>query len=113
MAEPIARRIYRPEFLYLTTTGRKTGAPHEIEIWYVAHEGRYYLLAEHRERTHWVQNILHNPQISFWVEGVTYEGSGRAIDPLAEPALTAEVAALMNAKYQWSDGLIVELSPGT
>lgn len=110
---PPGKHTYKTEFLYLTTTGRKTGTPHEIEIWYVAHEGRYYLVAEHRERTHWVQNILRNPVIAFWVEGVTYEGSGRVIDPQAEPTLAAEIAALMEAKYQWSDGLIVELSPGT
>ena len=26
------------QFLYLTTTGHKSGAPHEIEIWFVPHE---------------------------------------------------------------------------
>jgi hypothetical protein len=60
-----------------------------------------------------VQNIQHSPKVSFWVEGVTYQGSGRTIDPQAEPTLAAEVSALMDAKYNWSEGLIVELSPGT
>ena len=32
--------------LHLTTTGRRTGAPREIEIWFVVHRGRLYLFAE-------------------------------------------------------------------
>ncbi len=104
-------RTYKPEFLYLTTTGRKTGQPREIEIWFVEREGRYYMVSEHGERSNWVQNIVHNPKVSFWVNGTTYQGTGRAIDPEAEPELAAAVSALMDTKYEWSDGLIVELSP--
>lgn len=103
---------YKPEFLYLTTTGHKTGNPHEIEIWYVPHAGRYYLVAEGRERSHSVQNIRHDPAVSFYVEGQTHQGTGRAIDPVSEPALAAAVSKLMDDKYGWSNGLIVELTPG-
>lgn len=102
---------YKPEFFYLTTIGRKSGQPHEIEIWYVAHNGCYYLVSEHREHSHWVQNIQQTPAVRFWVNGQTYSGMGRPIDPQAEPELAASVSALMDAKYSWSDGLIVELCP--
>lgn len=102
---------YKPEFLYLTTTGHKTGHPHEIEIWFVPCEGCYYLVSEMRERSHWVQNIRHNPDVKFYVDGKTHTGSGRVISPDSEPALAAAVSALMDARYGWSDGLIVELSP--
>ena len=98
-------------FLYLTTTGYLSGRLHEIEIWYVEHEGRYYLVSEHRERSHWVQNIRHDPAVSVRVAGITYAGSGRVVDAEAEPGLAAAVAARMDAKYEWSDGLIVELTP--
>ena len=40
-----------------------------------------------------------------------YVGLGRIIDPEDEPELTKKVLELMEAKYQWSDGLIVELRP--
>jgi len=30
-------------FFYLTTTGRKTGKPHKIEIWFVEHKSCYFL----------------------------------------------------------------------
>lgn len=98
-------------FLYVTTTGHRSGRPHEIEIWYVAHEGRYYIVAEHRERAHWVQNIRRQPDVTFRVGGGSYTGSGRIVDADAEPDLTRSVRALMDAKYEWSDGLIVELTP--
>lgn len=100
-----------PQFLYLTTTGWKTGNPHEIEIWFVAHADRYYIVSEMRENSHWVQNIAHNPAITFRVGEVTYHGTGRVVDAAAEPQLAAAVSALMDAKYEWSDGLIMELTP--
>ena len=99
------------EFLYLTTIGNKTGVLHEIEIWFVEHDGRYYLCSEMRERSHWVKNIRQNPAITFWVNGETYQGTGRALDPVAEPELHRQVEAAFDAKYKWSGGLMVELSP--
>ena len=42
------------KYLYLTTSGHKTGNSHEIEIWYVVHHGCYYLVSEKREAAHWV-----------------------------------------------------------
>lgn len=99
------------QFLYLTTTGRKTGRRHEIEIWFVAHEGRYYLVSEKREGADWVQNILHEPAVTFRVGEASWQGMGRPVDRVVEGELAAAVAAKMEAKYEWSDGLIVELAP--
>ena len=100
-----------PQFLYLTTTGWKSGKAHEIEIWFVEHGGRYYLVSEHFEKSHWVQNIQHKPDITFRVGERTFRGKGRVVDRAKEPQLAAAVSALMDAKYDWSDGLIVELAP--
>lgn len=102
---------YKPEFLYLTTKGWKSGAAHEIEIWYIAHADRYYLCAGNREETHWVQNMRHDPQITFFVEGQHWAGHGRAVAPDAEPDLQTAVAALFRQKYNWNDGLLVQLQP--
>lgn len=98
-------------YLYLTTTGHKTGSPHEIEIWFVDHAGCYYLVSERREQSHWVQNIRHNPAITFRVGDQHFSGTGRTVDPADEPELAAVVGELMQDKYGWSDGLIVELKP--
>jgi deazaflavin-dependent oxidoreductase (nitroreductase family) len=43
---------------YLTTTGRHSGRPHEIEIWFAISGGTVYLLSGDRDRADWVKNIL-------------------------------------------------------
>lgn len=102
-------------YLYLTTTGRTSGNPHQIEIWFVEHDGAYYIVSGGRENSDWVKNIRANPAVTVSVgsrEAGAWAGTGRPLDP-AEPDLTAAVRAKMNAKYNWSDGLIVELRPNT
>jgi len=101
----------REEFLYLTTIGWKSGRPHEIEIWFVEHEGKFYLVSEHEQSSHWVRNIKRQPLISFRVGQSKYKGSGREVDRTKEPDLGQSVSARMNKKYEWSRGLIVELTP--
>ena len=34
--------------LYLTTIGRRTGLPREIEIWFVVYRDCFYLFSRHR-----------------------------------------------------------------
>jgi len=45
------------------------------------------------------------------VDSDKYVGLGRIVDPNDEPELARKVSELMEAKYQWSTGLIVELRP--
>jgi hypothetical protein len=97
------------QFLYMTSTGWQSGNAHQIEIWYVEHDAKYYIVAEHRERTHWVQNIQRIPAITFRVGEAEFSGRGRVIDGDSE--LAAAVSALMDEKYGWSAGTIVELAP--
>lgn len=103
-------------FLYLITTGHVTGNPHHIEIWFVEHAGRCYILAEHFERTHWVQNIRKNPTVHFSLgtssnQGQPSPATGRIINEGDEAELSATIKRLMTDKYNWNDGLIVELAP--
>ena len=63
-----------------------------------------------KKRAHWVQNILRNPKILFTVNNKNFDGYARVIDD-KELELISNVSRLMNNKYGWSDGLIVELNP--
>jgi uncharacterized pyridoxamine 5'-phosphate oxidase family protein len=99
-------------FLYLTTIGRTTGLERLIEIWFVQREQAFYIVAERRERTGWVKNLKKQPNVSFSV------GTRNARESvLARTSATARIVeddgvkALMDAKYGWSDGMVVELSP--
>ncbi len=98
------------QFLYLTTKGWKTGNSHNIEIWFVEQDKKYYILSERKKKAHWVQNILHDPKISFQVNSKTFNGHGRIIGDSEEKDLILKISAMMDSKYGWSDGLIVELS---
>jgi deazaflavin-dependent oxidoreductase (nitroreductase family) len=99
------------QYLYLTTTGRRTGLPREIEIWFTERAGRFYIIAEHRERTDWVLNIRANPRVQVRVGGGALQASARVVDDEREPELARAVKALSDAKYGWSDGTIVEIAP--
>jgi deazaflavin-dependent oxidoreductase (nitroreductase family) len=99
------------QFLYLSTLGSKTGKRHRIEIWFVEHDGRYYVLSERKENAHWVKNIVHEPQVSFIVSGKNSDGKARVVSAEKENALATKISGLMKEKYGWGDGLIIELMP--
>ena len=99
------------QHLYLTTTGRRTGLPREIEIWFTEREGRFYIIAEHGERANWVRNIRANPHVRMRVGELQVSATARLVDADVEPELTSAVKALSDAKYGWSDGLLAEISP--
>ena len=46
------------DFCYLTTTGRISGEPHRIEIWFAQHGDTIYLLSGGRDRSDWVRNLI-------------------------------------------------------
>jgi deazaflavin-dependent oxidoreductase (nitroreductase family) len=104
-------RRSEPAYLYLTTRGRRTGLPREIEIWFTERAGRYYLIAEHRERAQWVRNILAHPPVRWRVGPASFEGRARVLDGEADGALIAAIQARSEEKYGWGDGLVVELTP--
>jgi deazaflavin-dependent oxidoreductase (nitroreductase family) len=96
------------QFLYLDTTGWKSGRRHRIEIWFVEDNGKYYIMSEGREHAHWVQNILHDPKVSFSVGSKSFSGVAKVVE--RGPA-AAKVKKLMKEKYGWDEGMIVELAP--
>jgi deazaflavin-dependent oxidoreductase (nitroreductase family) len=97
-------------YLYLTTTGRVTGQAREIEIWFTEHGGRFYLVAE-RENANFVRNIKSQPQVKVRISDSQFNAIARVVRNDREPQLAVIVKALFDAKYGWSDGLIVELTP--
>ena len=99
------------EFLYLTTTGRRSGQPRRIEIWFTERDGRYYVIAEHLRETHWVQNLLADPLVQVRVADQEFAARGRVVDADVEPDAHAAAQELSEKKYGWGDGLIVELIP--
>ena len=100
------------EFLYLTTRGRRTGRPRQIEIWFTRRGRSYYLVAEHGLRAQWVQNLLVEPRVRWRVGTARFGGRARVVRAETAPALVRDIQARSKRKYGWGDGLVVELDPG-
>ncbi|MBI5301703.1 MAG: nitroreductase family deazaflavin-dependent oxidoreductase [Chloroflexi bacterium] len=101
----------REQYLYLTTTGRKTGLPREIEIWFVTFDDKFFILAEHRERTQWVKNIRHNPRVRVRIGTRTFDATARILDAERDRATYQRAQQLERDKYGWGAGLPVEIVP--
>ncbi|MBV8206728.1 MAG: nitroreductase family deazaflavin-dependent oxidoreductase [Acidobacteria bacterium] len=98
----------QPQYLYLTTTGRRSRLPREIEIWFTEHDGRYYIIAEHGFAANWVQNIVATPQVQVRVAARSFAATARVLEAGAD----AEKAKVNSTgKYGWGDGLVVEITP--
>lgn len=91
------------DFCYLTTTGRVTGHPHEIEIWFaIGDEGRtLYMLSGGRGRSDWVKNLQRNPDVTVRIDGEHFGGRARVVEDAEEDALARR---LLVEKYEHNPG---------
>ena len=85
------RRVGSAKFIHLTSTGRITGKPHTVELWFVVNDGRVYLSHE-GEETDWMRNIKKNPKVIFEIGEKDFTGTARYLDDLENEAWTAKVA---------------------
>jgi deazaflavin-dependent oxidoreductase (nitroreductase family) len=75
------------QYCYLTTTGRSSGAPREIEIWFGLEDSTVYMLSGGRDRSNWVRNLIAEPAVSVRFGERRFEGSARIVDDPVEDAL--------------------------
>lgn len=86
----------------LETTGRRTGRPHEIEIWYAVRGDTICLLSGGGDRADWVQNLRVNPTVRVRIKGQWFDGTAREIaGTAAEQGAREAVAAKY---YEWTGG---------
>jgi deazaflavin-dependent oxidoreductase (nitroreductase family) len=95
-------------FAYLTTTGRRSGLPREIEIWFaLAQDGTtVHVLAGAPERAQWLANARADPAVRVRIGGE--ECPGRAEVPVPGGAEDAAARAALVAKYGRGDGSDLE-----
>jgi deazaflavin-dependent oxidoreductase (nitroreductase family) len=93
----VLKGIAKEDYCYLTTTGRVTGKPHRIEIWFGARGNSIYLLSGNGRGSDWVKNMLKTPQVTVRILNTTFSGSARLVNDAEE-----EMAArhLLADKYQ-------------
>lgn len=98
-ADPI--NLAAEEFCYLTTIGRVSGRPHEIEIWFAINDRALYMLSGGRDRSDWVKNIRRNPKVTVRIDGENFGGRARVVENADEDTLARR---LLVEKYERSPG---------
>jgi deazaflavin-dependent oxidoreductase (nitroreductase family) len=94
------------QYCYLTTTGRRTGKPHTIEIWFgLAGRTLYMLSGAGSEvpdgtgaRADWVRNLQKLSRVEVRIGGTVYPGTARVVPPGGEEDVLAR--RLLLDKYQ-------------
>jgi deazaflavin-dependent oxidoreductase (nitroreductase family) len=97
------------QYAYVTTTGRKSGLPRQIEIWFVQSDGFTYILAEHGLKAQWVKNILADPEVRVRIGRDEFQATARVLDPEKDAEAYLHARELSRQKYDWGDGLPVEI----
>jgi deazaflavin-dependent oxidoreductase (nitroreductase family) len=85
-------------FCYLTTTGRITGTPHRIEIWFALADGIVYLLSGGRDESDWVRNLIAVPAVTLELGDEVRSTTARVVDPASPEDALAR--SLLVDKYQ-------------
>jgi deazaflavin-dependent oxidoreductase (nitroreductase family) len=86
-------------FCYVTTTGRRTGSPHLIEIWFGLAGRTVYLLSGGGDRSDWVRNIGRTPAVAVRISDRTFAGHARTVADAAEDRMARD---LLFEKYRTS-----------
>ncbi len=95
------------DFCYLTTTGRVSGKPHEIEIWFGARDHSIYLMSGGGEKADWVKNLRKDPNVTVRIGKQHFKGMARLVtDSQEELAARNMVADKYNERE--SDGSLDE-----
>jgi deazaflavin-dependent oxidoreductase (nitroreductase family) len=73
------RRLDRRWNCRLTTTGRKSGEPRSVTIWFVL-DGPTLYLAGSAAMPHWCKNLAANGEIGVEIAGEHFRGSARVVE---------------------------------
>jgi deazaflavin-dependent oxidoreductase (nitroreductase family) len=86
-------------FCYVTTTGRVSGRPHTIEIWFGLNGETLYMLSGNgpRERSDWVKNLTKTPAVRVRIRDREFSGTARIVEERGEDALARR---LLLEKYE-------------
>ena len=79
------------DYCYLTTTGRVSGKPREIEVWFGLAGRTLYMLSGGRDRSDWVRNLRAQPRVSVRIGDVTGPGRARVVEERGEDERAREL----------------------
>ena len=90
-------KVKGEKFIYLTTTGRKTGKPHTVELWFAVDNDRVFLSHEGAQ-TDWMKNFLKNSSVDVKIGNLKLAGKA-GITPDRSDSREAGKKALYEKYY--------------
>jgi deazaflavin-dependent oxidoreductase (nitroreductase family) len=99
-AEPAAiiRAHATDDCCMFTTTGRISGRPHRVEIWFGVLDDVVYLISGNGPSADWYRNALEHPEVTVELGEQLFWCTARVVSDAHEGHRVGE---LMGAKYQW------------
>jgi deazaflavin-dependent oxidoreductase (nitroreductase family) len=88
------------DYCYLTTTGRRSGKQHEIEMWFAREGDTLYLLAGAGRSSDWVRNIESDHRVAVRLGEDRHDAVGRILDAANDSDEAERARALVFDKYQ-------------
>jgi len=88
------------DFCYLTTTGRRSGKRHEIEIWFARAGNTVYLLAGAGRSSDWVRNVESDHRARVRIGDNSHDAVGRILDRTVDSEEAERARTLVFEKYQ-------------
>ncbi len=93
---------------HVTTTGRVSGLPRRIEIWYLERDDDLFLLSGNGERADWVRNVRADPRVTVELPPPTPGGTSEPLPYRADIGPFDDDRAIreaMDSRYHgWSPG---------
>ncbi|HXD12299.1 MAG TPA: nitroreductase family deazaflavin-dependent oxidoreductase [Anaerolineales bacterium] len=104
--EDLLASLQDQDYCYFTTTGRVTGNPHEIEIWFGLSGTTLYLMSGDG-KSDWVKNLLKDPAVTVRIARHTFKATARLVKDEQEEILARTMLA-DKYKERESDGSLSE-----
>jgi deazaflavin-dependent oxidoreductase (nitroreductase family) len=86
MNNEAAQALARDQVIDITTTGRKTGQPRRLEIWYHRLDGKYYITGTPGRPRSWYANLVAHPSFTFHLKQSATADLAATARPITETA---------------------------
>jgi deazaflavin-dependent oxidoreductase (nitroreductase family) len=106
MDERIRQALEQDRTIDITTTGRKSGEPRRIEIWFHNLDGRLYITGSPGRRS-WYANLVANPEFTFHLKESAQADLPARARPILDEAERREIMSRITRKVGREDNLEV------
>ena len=84
--------LTKEDYCYLITTGRVSGRPHQIEIWFGVQNRSIYMLSGSGQ-SDWMKNLLKDPNVTVRIAKHDFTGTARIVKNEQEEMMARNMLA--------------------